>query len=135
MPRPEEPDKAAILENLSRRSYLNGGGQAPGDEATYGGQNTDGSRSLRHFLLPMRQMGAAIRQMLETAAATRWGVDVADVRTRHHQVVHAPSGRVLGFGELALAARDLPVPRADDVKLKPASEFRYLGKGLPIVDL
>jgi len=109
--------------------------QADGDEATYGGQNTDGSRSVRHFLLPMRQMGAAIRQMLETAAAKRWDVDAADVRTRNHQVVHAPSGRALGFGDLALAARDLPVPRAEDVKLKPASEFRYLGKGLPILDL
>src|SRR6267143_1431744 len=74
--------------------------QAVGDEATYGGQNTDGSRSLRHFLLPMRQMGAATRQMLETAAASVWGVDVAEVRTRNHQVVHAPSGRVLGFGDL-----------------------------------
>jgi len=66
----------------------------------------------------MRQMGAAIRQMLETAAAKRWDVDAADVRTRNHQVVHAPSGRALGFGDLALAARDLPVPRAEDVKLK-----------------
>src|SRR6266850_2344920 len=57
-------------------------GQAVGDEATYGGQNTDGSRSLRHFLQPMREMGAAARQMLETAAANRWGVDVAQVRAR-----------------------------------------------------
>src|SRR5438128_5759 len=54
--------------------------QAVGDEAIYGGQNTDGSRSLRHFLLPMRQMGAAARQMLEAAAAPRWDVDVSQVR-------------------------------------------------------
>jgi len=109
--------------------------QAVGAEATYGGQNTDGSRSLRHFLGPMREMGAAVRQMLETAAAKRWGVDVTQVRARNHQVVHTPTGRVLGYGELAVVASDLPVPRSETLKLKPASELRYLGKGLPIVDL
>lgn len=109
--------------------------QAPGDEAVYGGQNTDGSRSLRHFLGPMRQMGAAVRQMLETAAAKTWGVDVAEVHARNHQVIHEPTGRTLGFGDLAGAARDLPVPSADAVKLKPKTAFRYIGKGVPIVDL
>src|SRR5262252_624029 len=37
--------------------------QSPGDEQKYGNQNTDGSRSLRHFIQPMRQCGAAMRQM------------------------------------------------------------------------
>ncbi len=109
--------------------------QAVGDEATYGGQNTDGSRSMRHFMQPMRQMGAAVRQMLERAAARRWNVDVTQVRARSHQVVHTPTGRALGYGELAAAARQLPVPRLHELKLKPASEFRYIGKGVPIVDL
>src|SRR6266850_2190138 len=109
--------------------------QAVGDEATYGGQNTDGSRSLRHFLRPMREMGAAARQMLETAAANAWGVDVSEVRARNHQIVHIPTRRVVDYGEVALAARELPVPQPDALKLKRPSEFRYIGKGLPIVDL
>ncbi|PYN82985.1 MAG: twin-arginine translocation pathway signal protein [Candidatus Rokuibacteriota bacterium] len=109
--------------------------QALGDEATYGGQNTDGSRSLRHFLQPMREMGAAARQMLETAAANSWGVDVAQVRARNHQVVHTPTGRVLEYGALAAAARELPVPRQEKVKLKRPEDFRYIGKDVPIVDL
>ena len=33
--------------------------QSPGDEKKYGNQNTDGSRSLRHFIQPMRECGAA----------------------------------------------------------------------------
>jgi len=37
--------------------------QAPGDEVKYGNQDTDGSRSTRHFLIPMRQVGAAARMM------------------------------------------------------------------------
>jgi len=48
--------------------------QAPGDEARYGNQDTDGSRSVRHFIQPMRLCGASARTMLEQAAAKRWGV-------------------------------------------------------------
>ena len=47
--------------------------QAPGDEPRYGNQDTDGSRSMRHFIQPMRKCGAAMRQMLETAAAIKLG--------------------------------------------------------------
>ena len=71
--------------------------QAPGDEKNYGNQDTDGSRSMRHFFQPMRRCGAAARQMLEAAAATRWGVPVAEVKAKHHEVVHTPSGRTLGY--------------------------------------
>jgi len=109
--------------------------QAVGDEATYGGQNTDGSRSLRHFLSPMREMGAAARQMLEAAAAHRWDVDVSQVRARNHQVVHTPTGRTLGYGELTAAARALSVPRPEALRLKRPEDFRYIGKDMPIVDL
>ena len=38
--------------------------QAPGDEKTYGNQDTDGSRSTRHFFKPMRTCGASVRMML-----------------------------------------------------------------------
>jgi isoquinoline 1-oxidoreductase subunit beta len=110
--------------------------QSPGDEKKYGNQNTDGSRSLRHFLQPMRQCGAAARRMLEIAAAQRWAVDVAEVEAQNHEVVHKPSGRKLGYGELAAAASALPTPPPAEIKLKDAASFRYLGKGnVPIVDL
>ncbi len=46
--------------------------QAPGDEKKFGNQDTDGSRSTRHFFEPMRRCGAAARTMLEAAAAERW---------------------------------------------------------------
>jgi len=60
--------------------------QAPGDEEKYGNQDTDGSRSLRHHIQPMRQCGAAARQMLETAAAQRWGVGAAGSKRRRDGV-------------------------------------------------
>src|ERR1700716_3325209 len=58
--------------------------QAVGDEAAYGGQNTDGSRSMRHFLQPMRQMGAAVRQMLEAGAGASGGGGGTPVPAHHH---------------------------------------------------
>jgi isoquinoline 1-oxidoreductase beta subunit len=110
--------------------------QAPGDEQRYGNQDTDGSRSIRHFLQPMQQCGAAMRMMLEAAAAKQWGVDVATVKAANHEVVHSASGRRLGYGDLATAASALPVPAPDALKLKDPATYRYVGKGnVSIVDL
>jgi len=110
--------------------------QAPGDEKKYGNQDTDGSRSIRHFVQPMRACGAAARQMLEKAAAVAWGVPDTDVRAQNHKVVHVPSGKTIGFGELADAAAALPTPAMRTLQLKDPSQFRYIGKGnVPITDL
>ncbi|HET8995336.1 MAG TPA: molybdopterin cofactor-binding domain-containing protein [Acetobacteraceae bacterium] len=110
--------------------------QAPGDEQRYGSQDTDGSRSMRHFLQPMRECGAAARMMLEAAAARRWGIDPARVAARDHAVVDTASGRRLGFGELAAAAAVLPVPARDTLVFKDPQTYRYVGKGtVRIVDL
>ncbi len=110
--------------------------QSPGDERTYGNQDTDGSRSVRHWIQPMRLCGASMRQMLETAAAKKWNVPESEVQAQLHEVVHKPSGRKLGYGDLAGDAAGLPVPAADKVKLKEASAFRYIGKGtIRIADL
>ncbi|WP_341644859.1 xanthine dehydrogenase family protein molybdopterin-binding subunit [Thauera sp. SDU_THAU2] len=110
--------------------------QAGADEGRYGNQNVDGSRSVRHFLMPMRRVGAAARQMLEAAAAVRWSVPVSEVRAVQHEVLHEPSGRRLGFGELAADAARQPVPTADALKLKAREDFRYIGKDkVRLVDL
>ncbi|HSK40104.1 MAG TPA: molybdopterin cofactor-binding domain-containing protein, partial [Arenibaculum sp.] len=103
--------------------------QAPGDEPRFGNQDTDGSRSLRHFYMPMRRAGAAARTMLEQAAASRWDVPVSEVRAGNHAVVHDGSGRSLGYGELANAAAELPVPDRAGVRLKDPGAFRYIGTG------
>jgi len=110
--------------------------QAPGDEKKYGNQDTDGSRSIRHWVQPMRQCGAAMRMMLEQAAAARWGVPVAEVRAENHQVIHINSGTMIGYGELAEAASQLPTPPVEALRLKDPRDFRYIGTGaVQIVDL
>jgi isoquinoline 1-oxidoreductase subunit beta len=109
--------------------------QALGDEKRYGNQDTDGSRSTRHFFEPMRRCGAAARAMLEAAAAERWKVPVTEVQAKNHEVVHKPTGRRLGYGALAKAAATQPVPARETLRLKDPTQFRYIGKGqLKLVD-
>jgi len=79
--------------------------QAPGDEARYGNQDTDGSRSLRHFFPHFRHVGAAARMMLVQAAAKQWGVPEAEVRAENHRLTHQRSGHSAGYGEFAVIRR------------------------------
>ncbi|WP_050420566.1 xanthine dehydrogenase family protein molybdopterin-binding subunit [Bradyrhizobium tropiciagri] len=110
--------------------------QARGDPK-YGDQNTDGSRSTRQFYQPMREAGASARQMLEVAAAHVWHVNANDCQARNHTVVHVPTGRQLSFGDAARVASTLEIAPLDHMELRfrPASEWRYVGKPLPIIDL
>lgn len=102
--------------------------QAEADEKRYGNQNTDGSRSIRHWMDPGRRVGAAARQMLESAAAAQWGVPASQVHARHHELVHDGSGRRIPFGAVAAAAQRLPVPSRESLQLKSSSQFRYIGR-------
>jgi isoquinoline 1-oxidoreductase beta subunit len=84
----------------------------------------------------MRQAGAAARMMLEATAAKRWNVAVTEVKAVNHEVVHASTGRKLGYGELAVGAAAQPVIEASKPRLKEPKDFRYIGKGqVGIVDL
>ena len=102
--------------------------QAPADQARYGNQDTDGSRSMRHFFEPMRRVGAAARMMLERAAAAHWGVPVTEVVAEHQQILHRLSGRRLTYGELAGQAAREPIPDRRELRLKSPAQFRYIGK-------
>jgi isoquinoline 1-oxidoreductase subunit beta len=108
--------------------------QAVGDPR-YGGQDTDGSHSVSEFFDVLRQAGATARTMLVQSAAEKWGVPVSECESDLHTVVHKPSGRTLGYGELAAAASRLPVPKKEGVKLKPRSAWRYIGKDASLYDL
>lgn len=110
--------------------------QAEANQVRYGNQNVDGSRSVRHFLMPMRRVGAAARHMLEAAAAARWAVPVSEVKAMQHEVLHQRTGRRLGYGELAADAARQPVPKAEALQLKAHADFRYIGKSqVRLVDL
>jgi isoquinoline 1-oxidoreductase subunit beta len=107
--------------------------QAIGD-TKYGSQNTDGSCSIRDFYDAFREAGASARLMMERAAAEAWGVPASECKAQNHQVVHAGSGRKLGYGELAASAAKQAVPKKEELKFKSPAEYRYIGKEMPTVD-
>jgi isoquinoline 1-oxidoreductase beta subunit len=107
--------------------------QADGDKA-YGDQNTDGSNSVRGIYEDMRRVGATPRMMLISAAAKRWKVKPETCEARDHVVVHRPTGRTLGFGDLAEEAGKQPIPSPKEVQLRPKSELRRVGGPLPLLD-
>ncbi|MBL8861142.1 MAG: xanthine dehydrogenase family protein molybdopterin-binding subunit [Planctomycetes bacterium] len=98
----------------------------------YGVQFTAVSSSVRSQWQVLRQSGAAARAMLMAAAAKTWGCAREECATEAGFVVHSPSGRRLGYGQLALLASREPVPEvgAED-DLPP----RLLGRSLPRKDL
>ncbi|AXF06384.1 xanthine dehydrogenase family protein molybdopterin-binding subunit [Paraburkholderia hospita] len=86
---------------------------------------TGGSHSVKNSFTQYRELGARVRAMLLFAAAGRWKVDVATLRTRAGTVLGS-GGRKLGYGELAEAAMALPVP--ERVTLKNPRDFRIIGR-------
>jgi isoquinoline 1-oxidoreductase beta subunit len=103
---------------------------APPDERLYvnpllGVQETGNSNAIRGAWQPLRQAGATARVMLVSAAANRWNVDPATCRAQSGEVVHAPTGRRLSYGELAADAARLPVP--ETVALKRPENYKLIG--------
>lgn len=109
---------------------------APPDAKTYGlpigDQFTGGSTSMRFMFEPMRQAGAAARTVLIQAAAEQWKVDPAACLAERGQVIHKATGRRLSYGKLVARASQLPLPAK--VPLKPASEFKLIGKPVKRLD-
>jgi isoquinoline 1-oxidoreductase subunit beta len=104
---------------------------APPDEKLYGNpllagvQATGGSTAIRAAWTPLREAGAIARTMLVSAAARRWNVDPASCRAESGEVLHAPPGKRLKYGELAADAARAPVPGS--VALKRPEDFTLIG--------
>jgi isoquinoline 1-oxidoreductase beta subunit len=111
---------------------------APADASRYNNlfmgpmQGTGGSTALANSYEQMRKAGAAARAMLVGAAAERWKVAPDTITILRGVVQHAPSGRSARFGSLAAAAAKQPVPQ--EVKLKEAKDFVFIGRRAPRTD-
>lgn len=104
--------------------------EAPPNEQIYNDkllnfQATGGSTSIRSNWEPLRQAGAAARLLLIQAAAQRWQLGADQLRAENGRVL-GPDGQSLGYGELVEDAAKFPVP--EDIPLKPADQFRLIGK-------
>ncbi len=94
-------------------------------------QVTGGSTSMRDGFTRLREAGASARETLKLAAAERLGVAVKTLKTENGAVI-APDGTAIPYAELAEAAAGIEPP---SVKLRPASEWRLLGKAQPRIDM
>src|SRR5690606_15810731 len=83
---------------------------------------------------PMRRVGAAARQMLIAAAEQTWQVPASEITTESGRVLHRPSGRSAGYGELAAKAATVAPPELAKVPLKDPSDYKIIGTHKPGVD-
>jgi isoquinoline 1-oxidoreductase beta subunit len=104
--------------------------QAPTDPDIYN-HGTGGSGSVAGCWLPMRRAGAAAREMLVSAAATRWGVNTNTCVAKNGGVLHGSRNNFFTYGELASDAAKLPIPNFNTVPLKNSDDFTIVGTGKP----
>jgi isoquinoline 1-oxidoreductase subunit beta len=97
--------------------------------AKYGAQNIGGSNSIRSRWKPMRQAGAAAKEMLIKAASNQWQVPVSECFAKEAKVCHKPTNKSLSYAELIAEASKLEVPK--NPILKDPKDFKLLGKSLP----
>ncbi|AYQ36204.1 molybdopterin cofactor-binding domain-containing protein [Runella sp. SP2] len=107
--------------------------QADLDTKHFTRQFIGGSQAIHQGWLPLRQAGAAARQMLREAAAKTWNVPVEEISTELGVLHHKNSGKSAKYGEMATAAAQIPVPTA--IKLKAVKDFKIIGKSQRNVDL
>jgi isoquinoline 1-oxidoreductase beta subunit len=103
-------------------------------DTKYGLQTTGGSRAASNNWIPMRQVGAAARQMLIAAAAQKWNVPESECYASNGRIYHRSTDRSLGYGELASAAAAMPVPDLKSLKLKD-KDFKIIGQSTQGVDV
>jgi len=101
----------------------------------YGNQNTDGSRSVRNHLMPMRKMGAMAKMMLISAASKKWNVAENDCEAANHYIINKKTKEKIFFGDLVEEAMKVALPSDENIKLKEKKDFKYIGKTLKSVDL
>src|SRR6478752_9660620 len=91
------------------------------DSVKLGPQFTGGSNSMRMYWKPLREAGAAARNMLMQAAAQTWSVSVEEVTTKAGMLYHEKSGKSGTYGSFASKASEIAIPKG--VKLKDVKNF------------
>src|SRR3989442_14055390 len=110
--------------------------QIYGNPGFGGSMYTAGSNAVTSYYRPLRTLGAQVRRVLLDNAARKWGVPVEELTTEPSVVVHAKSGRRLGYSEIAAFA-EVPAqaPAIKPEELKKPGEFRLISKDVMRVDL
>lgn len=104
------------------------------DERVYGRQTAGGSQSVAANYTRLRQLGAAAKHILLSAAAQQWNVPATECLAENSFIKHSASGKTLSYGELAAAASELEAPNPKKIKLKDPADFKIIGKRIGGVD-
>src|SRR3989440_11630860 len=97
---------------------------------------TAGSATITGYWDSARNFGAQVRRVMMINAARLLNAPLAELSTEPGVVVHAASGRTIGYGDIARVAEipaEAPVIKPEELK-KP-SEYRYIGKDVMRVEL
>jgi len=92
---------------------------------------TGGSMSIATLWNPLREMAAMMREMMRTKAAEKLGVAVGDLSLS--EGVFSAGGKTMSYGQSVDGESEWELP--DVPQLKPKSAFKYIGKGVPRLDL
>ncbi|MFZ8915596.1 MAG: molybdopterin cofactor-binding domain-containing protein, partial [Pseudomonadales bacterium] len=103
------------------------------ENGVYKRMGTGGSGAVRRSREYLQQAGASARERLKAAAAARWEVPVAELRTEGGEVFHDASGRRTAYG--VLAAEAAAITLAEEPPIRKAGEFKLLGTPLNRLDV
>ena len=116
--------------------------ETPDDDKIYGNPifnhqlTTVGSFSVTGYYEKLRLAGAQARKILIANAAAAWKVPAEELTTEPGMVVHAKSNRKISYGDIAKTATvPNPLPEVTKADLKPASQFRLIGKDTGRLDV
>src|ERR1700733_9741346 len=107
-----------------------------GNPAMFGAMLTAHSLGVQGYFTPLRTFRAQVRAVLLDNVARHWRVPLAELTTESSVVVHAKSGRRIGYGEI-VAFAEIPEV-APDIKpeaLKKTADFRLIGHDVMRVEL
>lgn len=103
----------------------------------WAGQIAGGSTATPQNWLPMRQVGAAARMMLVSAAAMQWNVPESTLTTGSGKVWDKANNRSIGYGQLASKLATMTPPTAAEIEkhFKDPKDYKIIGKATVNTDI
>ena len=98
-----------------------------GTRGVYRRMTTNASGNVRESRWYLQMAGAEARERLLLAAATEWGVPVADLLAKDSVITHAPSRRRTTYGAMAAKAARVQLPDPGSITLKTPDQFTLMG--------
>lgn len=92
---------------------------------------TGGSTSIASLWQPLRELAATTREMLKIEAAKKLGIETSTLKA--NKGVFSDGNKTMSFLETTKDVTDWEIP--DTPKLKDISDYKFVGKPIPRIDL